>query len=131
MDPAQRVRDLVRLAVDAAAAPNEARNAALSAARLIVLHRIVLGAGSEVPVLRAQLARETAARVAAEQQLAALEKQIAAPPPPSWVSMAAAKFGGRCVVCRATIQVGSPCQWKRGAGVRCEHHEEDDHARNV
>jgi hypothetical protein len=127
-DPAQQVRDLIRLAIDAAASPNEARNAALQACRLIGINRLPVGHGGvqvSAPDWAQALARERGARIAAELEIKALRDQLArlnTPPPDQWVRMPAAKFAGSCTVCAKRIAVGTPCQWRKGRGVRCDTH---------
>ena len=63
---AQRAQDLFRLAADSAASDNEARNAALTAARLVVQHDLLVSPrfviNQERDKRRAAEAREVEAR---------------------------------------------------------------------
>lgn len=123
-DPAQRVRDLLRLAADSGASPDEARTAAVTAARLIAQHKLSVGATSgsssaELDRMRSVLRIMTARNASLQTQL---DAALAAPPPPPpmerWIPIRA-KYTSTCVTCGGRIYVGESCVYRSGHGVRC------------
>lgn len=97
---AQRVTDLVRLAVNAGAADNESRNAALAAAKLIAQHGLLV-----IEPARLQAPASAPWR----------------PPPPRRDSEAARRienrFAGSCRACGGFVGVGERVWWRPGRGV--------------
>ncbi len=96
--PAERVRLLLRLAADPGAAPEEARTAAYTAAKMISQHRIPVGiaAAPEPP-------------------------QYRSPPPPAAEAKPkrrpiASKFAGFCACCGGPYRIGERVLWARGEG---------------
>lgn len=92
---AQRVMDLIALAVDGAAAEGESRNAALQACRLIARHDLDV-------VARATVVPYRAPRRTTESEGAIVIKS---------------QFAQPCKRCAGVVEVGERCFWRRGAGV--------------
>jgi hypothetical protein len=119
----QRVTHLLTLAADAGASENEARNAALTAAKLIAQHGLhVVDARPSSTTTTTQWSRTTTAtwesRVTAweaawksreakwdEWERAARERERAEPPKHPWVAQEPSKCGS----CWADIPTGSDC----------------------
>lgn len=101
--PAEKAKNLVRLAVDDGAGEHEARTAALLACRLISRHRLLDGAPSQPPP------RES-------------KQQRADGPTLQRITV---RFGSACLVCGQWIAEGKQALWARGHGVchpgKCEH----------
>lgn len=89
---------LVRLAVDSAAAPGEASNAAIAACRLIHKHGLLKSGSKE-----AQEPREPFNTQAEE---------------PQW-RIIITKFKTKCMECGGTVGERSNALWKKGTGVKC------------
>ena len=131
-DDVRRVELLIRLATDASAADNEARNAALVACRSIRRLGLALVASGELAALRSQLAEAAAELRAAEQRAAAAARAAPAAEPRAAPSPAPKRRASgavrtivngypdkTCIDCGAEIVVGDPCQWVVGIGLRC------------
>jgi hypothetical protein len=99
MNPAvTKIRQLVALAVDDAATPNEARNAALAACTLIARERL--------------LERTTSP----SRQLPPATATAAAPTvPPRRIVV---RHPARCLDCGTLIHTGAYAVWYRGEGIR-------------
>lgn len=118
-DPAQRVRDLLRLAADRGAAPEEARTAAHAAAVLISRCGIAVGgrnAAGAIAELQRQLTIERAKVAQLTNELLALRTKSNTAMP--WIRINA-KYESHCGKCRVRIAQGDPCLYRRGNGVRC------------
>jgi hypothetical protein len=126
----QRVKDLVRLAVDPAAADNEARSAALTACRLVATHGLIITS----PLLTAPTCAEPPRPWASTNAA-----------PGNWSSSSSTgssssysrgpsasrgderprtirvRFDSVCRVCGIGIPIGSLAQWTRGRGVAHVH----------
>lgn len=96
--PAQRARDLVRLAVDAGAAEAEARTAAHTACRLIVKHGLFLVSAEEIAQLPTARHEPPLSTVARRRVIRS-------------------RFRQRCISCARAIHVGDRCIWVMGRGV--------------
>jgi hypothetical protein len=104
----QRVHDLIRLAVDSAAAEAEARTAALTACKLIFRRKLLVVA------------------VAPQPQPAPPPRPPPPPPPRQQPSGAriTSRYRSFCHVCGGAVEVGQACWWTRGIGVehlRCRN----------
>lgn len=100
--PVQRVRDLVRLAVDPAASEAEARTAAFTACKLIAAHGILIGETAPAASTPRQTTRTAQAQRAGFRIIRA-------------------RFTQTCITCGDRIQVGERCAWMKGVGVRHIH----------
>jgi hypothetical protein len=99
----ERVHHLIKLAVDAGAAENESRNAAVMACRLIDKHGLAIVAHAPSEPYRAP------------------PPPPPRPPPPQAHSTARgrviySRFATTCRACREPIEVGERIYWVRGEG---------------
>lgn len=104
----ERVRDLVRLAVDSGAAEAEARTAALAACKLIMKHGLIVLARMPEPLIVERVI---------EVQTAPPPR--AAPPRPGPASrgrVIVSRYECTCRNCGSAIDVGDRVYWVRGEG---------------
>ncbi len=106
---AQRVLDLVRLAVDAGAADNEARNAALAAAKLIAQHGLAV-----VDPARLRASSGPPRPAQGHPWRAAPSTSRGDPHASRRIEN---RFPSRCRVCDDAVDVGERVWWRPGLGV--------------